>query len=162
MNISEGLEPDCMRRWRFLKQESSELERLSADLDWCEEQITAFLGEKLYQSFSALEWFKKWDEPDVLKRQFCLEFLDASHPPQYASDKLAVTEHFILVTGGFHLLERLYLASYFRNLEYRKGIYTYYFRDLTSFALEEDYREDMALVKKAIQKFGLVVRARRL
>ncbi len=32
MNISEGLEPECMRRWRFLKQESSELERLSAVL----------------------------------------------------------------------------------------------------------------------------------
>lgn len=58
--------------------------------------------------------------------------------------------------------QMLYLASYFRNLEYRKGIYTYYFRDQTSFSLEEDYSRDRILLKDAIQKFGLVVRARRL
>ena len=40
--------------------------------------------------------------------------------------------------------------------------YTYYFRDQTSFSLEEDYSRDRILLKDAIQKFGLVVRARRL
>lgn len=155
-----------MKLWgNFLCQSDKvgiELENLCENQAWCERQIRRFFGGMLFGANFCLKRFEKWENPVQVKRQFCLEFLNKEKRPEGVSNKVAVTEHFILVRSGLLKRRKLYYAPYFRNLECDEGVFTYWFRDLTKFSLTSKYEKEMKLIKKTIQKYGLEVRVRYL